>query len=70
MPLIGKLIATRTPALMNPIAAVISAAWVTYDLTGPAFRITIPAVVRIAYIRQAYIRQKTDNFCQELKKCL
>lgn len=70
MPLIGKVIATRAPALMNPIAAVISAAWVTYDLTGPAFRITIPSVVRIACIRQTYIRQETDKFCEELKKCL
>lgn len=70
IPLIGKAIAIRAPAMMNPIAAVISAAWVTYDLTGPAFRITLPAVIRIACIRQAYIRQETDKFCQELKKCL
>lgn len=70
VPLIGKVIATRAPVMMNPIAAVISAAWVTYDLTGPAFRITLPAVIRIACIRQTYIRQETEKFCQELKKCL
>lgn len=70
LPALGKVIAGRTTALLNPIAGVLSAAWMTYDLTGPAWRVTIPAVIRIACIRQANIQQQADTFCMELKQCL
>lgn len=70
LPTLGKVIAGRAPTLLNPIAAVLSAAWMTYDLTGPAWRVTIPAVIRIACIRQADIQQQADTFCMELKQCL
>ncbi|ASV53922.1 hypothetical protein LJPFL01_0559 [Lelliottia jeotgali] len=70
LPALGKVIAGRAPAMLNPIAAVVSAAWLTYDLTGPAYRVTIPAVIRIACIRLENIQQQTDQFCSEMRQCL
>lgn len=70
LPTLGKVIAGRAPTMLNPVAAVLSAAWMTYDLTGPAYRVTVPAVVRIACIRLANIQQQADTFCRELRQCL
>lgn len=66
----GVAAAGRLPMLLNPIVAVLSAAWVTYDLSGPAYRVTIPAVICIAAIRQEWCKSMTDYYCMELKKCL
>lgn len=70
LPVFGKAIASRAPALLNPVAAVISTACMTYELSGPAYRITVPAVIRIASIRLANIQLQTDQFRSELTKCL
>ena len=46
---------SRTPNMLNPIGLAITAAWTTYDLSGPAFRVTIPAIAKISFIRQFLI---------------
>lgn len=66
----AALIGGRGVALLHPVFAVLSAAWMTYDLSGPAYRVTVPAVICIAAIRQAWIKSMTDFYCMELKKCL
>jgi uncharacterized protein YaaW (UPF0174 family) len=38
-------------ALAGPIGWVLTAIWTLYDLASPAFRITVPCVVQIAYMR-------------------
>lgn len=48
----------------------LSPAWPIYDLWGPAYRVTIPAVICIATIRQKWSKSLTDYYCMELKKCL
>ncbi|WP_224651142.1 YaaW family protein [Pectobacterium versatile] len=64
------LLFSRGIALLNPIFTALSAVWMTYDLSGPAYRVTLPAVICIATIRQEWIKSMTDFYCLELKKCL
>lgn len=66
----GAAAAARFPTLLNPVVAVLSATWVTYGFSGPAYRVTIPAVICIAAIRQEWCKSMTDYYCMELKKCL
>lgn len=66
----GVAAAARYTMMLNPIVAVLSAAWMTYDLSGPAYRVTIPAVICIAAIRQEWCKSMTNYYCMELKKCL
>ena len=35
----------------GPIGWAITAAWTAFDIAGPAYRVTIPAVIQIAYMR-------------------
>ena len=58
--LIGRGLAfAANPVLMRAIAAVagpigwaITAIWTAYDFASPAYRVTVPCVVQIAYMRQ------------------
>jgi uncharacterized protein YaaW (UPF0174 family) len=44
---------TRSIAIFaGPIGWVISGVWTVIDLAGPAFRVTIPCVCHVAYLRQ------------------
>lgn len=54
----------------NPFAAVASGAASAFSLSGPAFRVVIPAVVQIALIRYHQIALETHQFCTELESCL
>lgn len=38
--------------MMGPVGWVLTALWTIIDIAGPAYRVTIPAVIQIAYIRQ------------------
>lgn len=40
-----------TSMLTGPVFMAFNALWLAVDLAGPAYRVTIPAVVQIAYIR-------------------
>jgi uncharacterized protein YaaW (UPF0174 family) len=35
----------------GPIGWALTAVWTAIDLAGPAYRVTIPAVIQIAYMR-------------------
>lgn len=39
-------------ALTGPIGWALTAAWSAYDIAGPAYRVIVPAVIQIAYLRQ------------------
>lgn len=41
-----------TAVIIGPIGWAITAIWTAIDIAGPAYRITIPAVIHIAYMRQ------------------
>ncbi len=42
--------------LVGPIGWAVTGAWTAVDLAGPAYRVTIPAVCHIAFLRQARAR--------------
>ena len=44
--------------LAGPIGWAISGAWVVNDIAGPAYRVTVPAVIYIAFLRSQYLYEK------------
>ena len=49
---------TRTiGALLGPLGLIASGAWLAFDLAGPAFRKTVPAVLYVALLRQLLINR-------------
>lgn len=61
--LAGKVTLTRTMAILTgPIGWVITGVWTAVDIAGPAYRVTIPAVIQVAAIRHkhAYEMQAAD----------
>lgn len=49
---------TRMAAIMTgPVGWAITALWTAVDIAGPAYRVTVPAVIQIAYIRQSLSQQ-------------
>ena len=46
---------TRIMAILTgPIGWAITALWTMIDIAGPAYRVTIPAVIQVAYLRKKY----------------
>ena len=41
--------------IAGPVAMVLSSAWMISDITGPAYRVTIPACIIVAWLRQQHI---------------
>lgn len=39
--------------MMGPVGWVLAALWTIVDIAGPAYRVTVPAVIQIAYIRES-----------------
>lgn len=55
----GNAALTRTMAILTgPIGWVITGAWTALDIASPAYRVTIPAVIQIAALRQKYLYEK------------
>jgi uncharacterized protein YaaW (UPF0174 family) len=49
----GNILLTRTMALLTgPVGWIISGVWTAVDVAGAAYRVTIPAVIQIAALRQ------------------
>ncbi len=42
-----------TSIMLGPVGWALTALWTAVDIAGPAYRVTIPAVIQIAYIRQS-----------------
>ncbi len=53
--------ATGGAALVGPVAVALSVIWGLYGLTSPAYRITVPCVVHVAYMRR---KQAIANTCR------
>ena len=50
---------TRTMAILTgPIGWVITGLWTAIDIAGAAYRVTIPAVIQVAALRQQYLYGK------------
>jgi len=52
----GNVLLTRTMALLTgPIGWVITGLWTAIDVAGAAYRVTIPAVIQVAALRQKHL---------------
>lgn len=55
----GNAALTRTLAILTgPIGWVITGLWTAIDIAGPAYRVTIPAVIQVAVLRQKCLYEK------------
>ncbi|MEW6729507.1 MAG: DUF3944 domain-containing protein [Pseudomonadota bacterium] len=55
----GNAALTRTMAILTgPIGWVITGLWTAVDIAGPAYRVTIPAVIQVAALRQRHLYKK------------
>jgi uncharacterized protein YaaW (UPF0174 family) len=53
---------TKTMSIVaGPIGWVITGVWTTIDVSGPAFRVTIPAVIEIAVLRKKYLYKPEED---------
>ncbi len=48
----GSFLSRSLTILAGPIGWALTAAWTAYDIAGPAYRVIVPAVIQIAYLRQ------------------
>ena len=54
--LAGNAVLTRTMSVLaGPIGWAITGLWTAFDIAGPAYRVTIPAVIQVAVLRQKYL---------------
>ncbi|MDL2269328.1 DUF3944 domain-containing protein [Desulfosarcina sp. OttesenSCG-928-A07] len=52
----GNILLTRTMSILTgPIGWVITGLWTAIDIAGPAYRVTIPAVIQVAALRQKHL---------------
>ena len=66
-----KFVGTRAvSAIALPVAIGTTAVYVANEAAGPAFRVTKPAVLKIAAIRRRLIDQDISAMRRELEKCL
>ena len=55
----GNAALTRTVAILTgPIGWVITGLWTAIDIAGTAYRVTIPAVIQVAALRQKYLYEQ------------
>lgn len=52
----GNILLTRTMAVLaGPIGWIVTGLWTAVDIAGPAYRVTIPAVIQVAALRQKHL---------------
>lgn len=57
----GNVILTRTMAILTgPIGWAITGVWTAIDVASAAYRVTIPAVIQVAVLRQKYLYETTN----------
>ncbi|WP_448683000.1 hypothetical protein [Pseudomonas nicosulfuronedens] len=59
----NRLITKSIGMVLGPIGWVVTSLWTIADLASPAYRVTVPCVVQIAYMRQKAILKATTNSC-------
>ena len=55
-------------AFAGPIGWALSAVWLLLDIAGPAYRVTIPAVIMVAYLRVESAKQEVEEKKQRGRK--
>ncbi|HYQ23047.1 hypothetical protein [Stenotrophomonas sp.] len=59
----GAIITKGVSVALGPIGWAVTAVWTLADLSSPAYRVTVPAVIQIAYMRNKIIAKKTYATC-------
>lgn len=66
LPLAVNAAATRTIGIvLGPIGWVVTGVWTLADMASPAYRVTVPCVIQIAYMRQKAIVEANSKACIE-----
>ena len=47
--------------LMGPVGWILLSGWTAWDIAGPAYRVTIPAVLQVAFLRLKYSESCETN---------
>jgi len=64
---VGNQIMTKSISVLSgPVGWAITSLWTLYDISGPAYRVTVPAVLEIAYLRQKCKKRKESLFHKSL----
>lgn len=65
----GNVLVTRTAAILTgPIGWIITGLWTAADIAGAAYRVTIPAVIQVAYLRALAENRKVIQEAEEITK--
>lgn len=49
--------------MMGPVGWIVLSGWTAWDIAGPAYRVTVPAVIQVAFLRMKYnAKCLTDNY--------
>lgn len=68
--LAGNAMLTRTASLLTgPVGWAITGVWTAIDLAGPAYRVTIPAVIHVAVLRKKQMLN-VDDLTKDLGEAL
>lgn len=64
LPLVVNATVARTVGVvLGPIGWVVTGVWTLADMASPAYRVTVPCVVQIAYMRQKAIVEASSKAC-------
>ncbi|OCG23705.1 oxidoreductase [Gilliamella sp. App2-1] len=55
------LLSQAIKVISGPIGWAVSSAWLVSDIAGPAYRVTIPSCIIIAYMRQKHLYEKKQK---------
>lgn len=64
----GSILSRGLSILAGPLGWALTAAWTAYDLSGPAYRVIVPAVIQIAYIRQKNQLLALPMYAEEIEE--
>lgn len=59
----GSVLSRSLSVLAGPIGWAFTAAWTAYDIAGPAYRVIVPAVIYIAYLRRKNQLSVLPEYC-------
>lgn len=60
----GTVLSRTLSILTGPIGWALTTAWTAYDIAGPAYRVIVPAVIYIAYLRQKNQQPMLPEYCE------
>lgn len=58
----------RVVGFLNPLLAAGNVAWLTSEITGPAYRVTIPATLQVAHLRRRYLDKKEIDELNKMRE--